>query len=126
MQLGQYFAAIADYDTAIRLKPDDAFAYFNRGRAKVQLGQYFAAIADCDTTIRLKPDYALAYLLRGNAKMNLETLSGGKARLQNCPKTGKTTTAMRASKLRLRRHFESLIRLRRHFKSLTGRNELAY
>ena len=66
--LGQYFAAIADYDTAIRLKPDYAMAYMHRGNAKFGLGQYFAAIADHDTAIRLKPDYAWAYLCRGAAK----------------------------------------------------------
>ena len=55
--LGDYKGAIADYDSAIRIKPDDANAYNNRGNAKDELGQYFAAIADYDTAIRLKmPD----------------------------------------------------------------------
>ena len=53
-ELGQHFAAIADYDTAIRLKPDFATAYYNRGVAKDKLRQYAAAIADYDTAIRLK------------------------------------------------------------------------
>ena len=69
--LGDYKGAIADYDTAIRLKPDDAKAYNNRGIAKSDLGQYFAAIADYDTAIRLKPDHATAYYNRGLAKSNL-------------------------------------------------------
>ena len=69
-ELGLYQSAIADYDTAIRLKPDYADAYNNRGVAKDNLGQYFAAIADYDTAIRLKPDYAKAYVNRGNAKDN--------------------------------------------------------
>ena len=46
VQLGQYFAAIADCDTAIRLKPNDALAYVVRGNAKVQLGQYGKARLD--------------------------------------------------------------------------------
>ncbi len=70
-ELGLYQSAIADYDTAIRLKPDDADAYNNRGLAKDNLGQHFAAIADYDTAIRLKPDDAKAYVNRGNAKDNL-------------------------------------------------------
>ena len=47
-RLGQHFAAIADYDKAIQLKPDYAEAYGNRGLAKGNLGQHFAAITDCD------------------------------------------------------------------------------
>ena len=66
--LGDYKGAIADYDSAIRLKPDYAGAYNNRGNAKQELGQHFAAIADFDTAIRLKPDYAGAYNNRGIAK----------------------------------------------------------
>ena len=69
--LGDYKGAIADYDTAIRLKPDLAEAYYNRGVAKQKLGQYVAAIADYDTTIRLEPDLATAYFNRGGAKRDL-------------------------------------------------------
>ena len=68
--LGDYKGAIADYDSAIRLKPDAA-AYNNRGVAKRTLGQHFAAIADYDTAIRLKPDLADAYNNRGNVKVKL-------------------------------------------------------
>ena len=71
-ELGLYDAAIADYDTAIRLKPDYAFAYNNRGNAKYELKQYFAAIADFDTAIRLNPDYADAYHNRGLAKAHMK------------------------------------------------------
>ena len=69
--LGDYKGAIADYDSAIRLKPDLAEAYLNRGNAKDELGQRFAAIADYDTAIRLKPDYADAYYNRGIVKSDL-------------------------------------------------------
>ena len=40
--------AIADYDEAIRLKPDYAEAYNNRGTEKGALGQRDEAIADYD------------------------------------------------------------------------------
>ena len=69
--LGDYKGAIADYDSAIRLKPDYAGAYNNRGIAKDNLGQHFAAIADYDSAIRLKPDSANAYYNRGIAKRKL-------------------------------------------------------
>ena len=69
--LGDYKGAIADYDTTIRLKPDDADVYYNRGLAKHKLGQHVAAIADFDTAIRLKPDDSDAYDSRGLAKHKL-------------------------------------------------------
>ncbi len=62
-----YDAQIADYDEAIRLKPDYAAAYNNRGFAYNEKGQYDRAIADYDKAIRLNPDYVLAYYNRGNA-----------------------------------------------------------
>ena len=63
--------ALADYDKAIWLNPDDAEAYLNRGIARNKLEQYFDAITDFDTAIRLKPNYADAYYNRGVAKDNL-------------------------------------------------------
>ena len=69
--LGDYKGAIADYDNAIRLKPDDAKAYNNRGIAKDDLGQHFTAIADYDNAIRINPDLATAYNNRGVAKQKL-------------------------------------------------------
>ena len=64
-------AGMSAYDRAIRLKPDYAEAYNNRGSAKQALGQHDAALADCDEALRLKPDYAEAYYNRGNAKYAL-------------------------------------------------------
>ena len=69
--LGDYKGAIADYDSAIRLNPDDTDAYNNRGIAKSDLGQHFAAIADYDSAIRLNPDDARTYYNRGIAKYRL-------------------------------------------------------
>ena len=69
--LGDYKGAITDYTQSIRLNPDDADAYNNRGIAKSKLGQHFAAIADYDIAIRLNPDDADTYYNRGIAKDDL-------------------------------------------------------
>jgi S1-C subfamily serine protease len=69
-------AAIAHYDKAIRLKPDHADDYVNRGLLKSKLSQYSGAIADYSRAIRLKPNYANAYYYRGKAKHDLEKYSG--------------------------------------------------
>ncbi|MFZ1109035.1 MAG: tetratricopeptide repeat protein [Rhodomicrobium sp.] len=62
---GDYDRAISDYNQAIRLKPDYADAYNNRGNAYRAKGDNDRAIADYDQAIRLKPDYASAYNNRG-------------------------------------------------------------
>ncbi len=63
--------AIPAYDKSIRLKPDLAEAYNNRGNTKKGLGQYEAAMADYDEALRLNPNLAEVYSNRGNAKNNL-------------------------------------------------------
>ena len=56
--LGQYQQAIADYDKAIELNPNDAVAHNNRGHAYADQGQYQQTIADFDKAIELDPDVA--------------------------------------------------------------------
>ena len=69
--LGLYDLAIANYDKAIQLEPNDAHAYNNRGVSKKNLGQHFAAISDYNKAIQLKPTLAEAYINRGNVKADL-------------------------------------------------------
>ena len=68
---GKYREAIQHYDEAIRINPQDADAYNNRGNAKFALGLYRDAIADCDRAIHLNPQYTAAYYNRGAAKLAL-------------------------------------------------------
>ena len=63
--------AMAAYDEAIRLNPQLAEAYNNRGNAKDDLGRHEDAIADYNQAIRLNPQLAEAYNNRGNAKIAL-------------------------------------------------------
>ncbi|PZV23202.1 MAG: cag pathogenicity island protein Cag7, partial [Snowella sp.] len=55
----------------IKLNPDDANAYNNRGVSKGNLGDNQGAIADFNQAIKLNPDYALAYYNRGLSYKNL-------------------------------------------------------
>ena len=61
----QYERAIADYDKAIALEPEDAVAYYNRGVSYLVLEQYERAIEDFDKAISIKQDYVDAYINRG-------------------------------------------------------------
>jgi tetratricopeptide (TPR) repeat protein len=56
------------YTEAIRLKPDYATAYNNRGIARADKGDLDGALKDYTEAIRLNPDYADAYVNRGNAR----------------------------------------------------------
>ena len=93
----------SDYDTAIRLKPNDAKAYNSRGFAKGELGQYAAAISDFDKAIRLKPDFADAYINRGFAKAELGRTLAAKQDIRNslrlAIKAGDATTITTAEKI---------------------------
>ena len=62
-----YDHAIADYSQAIRLNPDYAEAYNNRGLAYSLTGktEMANAIADYSQAIKLRPTYAYAYNNRG-------------------------------------------------------------
>ena len=68
VDLGDYRGAIADYNKAIELNPNDADAYVNRGVAKHHLEDYRGAIADYSKAIELNPNVAVAYYNRGVAK----------------------------------------------------------
>jgi len=63
--------AIRYLDEAIKLEPDSANTFNNRGVAYADLGQYARAIEDYSQAIRLKPDDAKAYNNRGIAYYNL-------------------------------------------------------
>lgn len=52
-------------DTALRLWPDNADAYFARGLIRNSQSEEDAAVQDFSRVIRLKPDGASAYVLRG-------------------------------------------------------------
>jgi len=60
-------AAIAAFTEAIRLNPECAGAYTNRGLAYTYSGLLDRAIADLTEAIRLDPTSAIAYSDRGNA-----------------------------------------------------------
>ena len=69
---GKTEKALSAYDTAIRLQPNYAEVYNNRGNIKNELGSCDAALDDYDEAIRLNPHFAEAYSNRGVMKFRLD------------------------------------------------------
>ena len=55
MRLGRIDAALADFDQAIRLRPDFAYAFYGRGKAYMVLEKPREAKADFIEALRLDP-----------------------------------------------------------------------
>ena len=66
--LGDYAAAIADFDAAIRLNPETAINYLDRGLAREALGEKDAAKADFEEATRKDGDLAKHYHKEGCGK----------------------------------------------------------
>ena len=67
---------------ALRLKPDYAEAYYNRGTAKTLIGEYKAAVADFDEAISLNPEFVEAYYNRGLTKVSVSQIEGARYDLE--------------------------------------------
>lgn len=62
---GDLDGALADYAEAIRLNPDDPFAFNNRANTRRDKGDLDGAIADYTEALRVDPGYTAAYVNRG-------------------------------------------------------------
>ena len=63
----EYSKAIADYTEAVRIKPNDDYAYRRRGSAYLAAHEYDKAIADYTEAIRINPNEAEFYRQRAQA-----------------------------------------------------------
>ncbi|MGE0432679.1 MAG: tetratricopeptide repeat protein [Planctomycetota bacterium] len=67
-----YERSLAYFDESIRLQPDDAGAYLNRGNVHSALGHNELAVADYTKAIELAPDDPMAYGNRGTQLYMME------------------------------------------------------
>ncbi|MDR0628540.1 MAG: tetratricopeptide repeat protein [Treponema sp.] len=65
---GEYESAIADFTEAVRLNPNLAAAYNNRGNAYKDKEDYDRAIADYEAALRIDPNHANARKWLENAR----------------------------------------------------------
>ncbi len=70
--LGRFDEALADFDTAIRLAPNEGNSYYNRGLLQFNAGHYREAIDDCTRCIELEPGNYQAYSVLQRAMERLD------------------------------------------------------
>jgi tetratricopeptide (TPR) repeat protein len=68
---GEYETAITFYEQELKFKPDDHFAWYNRGHALLNLGCNEKAISSYEKALEFKPDDPYFWYNRGNALLNL-------------------------------------------------------
>jgi predicted O-linked N-acetylglucosamine transferase (SPINDLY family) len=71
-ELGQFSAALSDYEQSIALNPGFVPAYSNRGVVLCELRRFDAALESCDKAVALNPQFADAQFNRANALKGLE------------------------------------------------------
>ncbi len=74
-----YEGAIADYNQALQINPNDPDNYFRRGIAFRQKEDYQEALRDFNQVIHLSPKNTSAYLNRGLVRISLKDYQGAKA-----------------------------------------------
>ncbi|BCL34720.1 tetratricopeptide repeat-containing serine protease family protein [Nostoc sp. MS1] len=71
-----YQGALADYNSALKINPNSANTYNNRGLVRAQLGDQQGAIADYNSAIKIDPNNAIAYNNRGIVRADLGDRQG--------------------------------------------------
>ena len=67
-------AAIDCYKKVIKIKPDDADAYYNMGNSLNEKGNFDAAIESYKQALKIKPDYVEAYTNMGTVFKKMDNL----------------------------------------------------
>lgn len=76
---GDYKGAIANYNQALQINPNNPDAYYRRGAAHNELKDYRAAFKDFEQVIRFTPKNAIAYAYRGFVRAQLKDYQGALA-----------------------------------------------
>ncbi len=90
--LGKFAEAAAYYDLGIAMRPNEIWAYFNRGVLYLEQQQYRQAQADFDQVLRRRPDLLSALFNRARARYELGDHAGALADLTKVLDTGLAPT----------------------------------
>jgi tetratricopeptide (TPR) repeat protein len=79
---------LRDYDEALRLDPNNADAYINRGNAYDALGRSQDALRDYDRAVAVNPNHVLIYLNRAITYYRVKEYAKARADLQKLADLG--------------------------------------
>jgi len=82
MRLGRLDQALADFNKALALKPNDPEAYYNRSVLWVQAKKPRTALADLNQALHLNPRYAPALFNRAGVHEDLGDLAAAQADME--------------------------------------------
>ncbi|NJO84589.1 MAG: tetratricopeptide repeat protein [Blastochloris sp.] len=78
LQAGDALGALAEFDQALRLRPDDLSLLYNRIDARAQVGDFAGALTDCERVLQLAPNDPIAVSVRGYVKEQAGDLAGAR------------------------------------------------
>jgi Flp pilus assembly protein TadD len=79
LQAGDALGALAEFDQALRLRPDDLSLLYSRIDARSQAGDFAGALADCERVLQLAPKDPIAFSVRAYVKEQAGDLVGARA-----------------------------------------------
>ncbi len=85
---GKFDEAIAKFNQALKIHPNDPAIYVYRGRAKYAKNLNMEAIADFDQAVKINPNFAQAYNTRAMVHYTLEDFDQALADLQKAQSLG--------------------------------------
>lgn len=81
---GMINEALADFTSALKVKPDDGQSYYNRAITYVKVSRWQEALADLDSSIKYNPKFALSYSNMAFIRYNLKNYNGALEAANKC------------------------------------------
>lgn len=81
---GMINEAIADFTSALKVKPDDGQSYYNRAITYVKVSRWQEALTDLDSSIKYNPKFALSYSNMAFIRYNLKDYNGALEAANKC------------------------------------------
>lgn len=69
---GMFNEALADFTSALKVKPDDGQSFYNRAITYIKINRFQEALVDLDSSIKYNPKFALSYSNMAFIKYNMK------------------------------------------------------
>ncbi len=125
---GNFQSAMADFDQAIKLDPNDADNYYERGKAHARGNQLEHALGDYDQALKLKPEFVSVLIARGAVRLATKDEAGARtdfdAALRLEPKDSGNALGIAQTFASFDHHAEAIQRLNAWIETFPEDNQL--